>query len=87
MEQSIGIAFAEPFVYLDTENRDLSSIQKQLKLPEKVEAPVKEGEVAGYAVYTLNGQEIGKTEIIYTESAEKASFKDYFMQAITYLLF
>ncbi len=87
LAQSVGIAFARPFTYLDTENRDISGIQKELQLPEVVEAPIKAGDVAGYAVYTLNGQEIGKTEILYTESVEKAGFKDYFMQAITYLLF
>ena len=85
--QGVPIAFKEPFVYLDTDNRDLSGIQKSLELPEKASAPVKAGDVAGYAIYTLNGQQIGKTEIIYTESIEKADFIDYFKQAITYLLF
>jgi len=85
--QGAPIAFKEPFVYLDTDNRDLSGIQKSLELPEKASAPVKAGDVAGYAIYTLNGQQIGKTEIIYTESIEKADFIDYFKQAITYLLF
>lgn len=87
LKQGAGIAFKEPFVYLDTQNRDISAIQKELQLPEVVEAPVKEGDVAGYAVYTLNGKEIGKTEIIYTESIEKAGFLDYFKQALTYMLF
>ncbi|MBQ8039924.1 MAG: D-alanyl-D-alanine carboxypeptidase, partial [Lachnospiraceae bacterium] len=81
LEQNVGIAFKEPFVYLDTENRDLSAVQKVLELPELVEAPVKEGDVAGYAVYSLNGMELGKTEIIYTETMEKATFKDYFRKA------
>ena len=87
LQQGVGVAFSGPFSYLDTENRDISGIQKELQLPEVVEAPIQAGDVAGYAVYSLNGQEIGKTEIIYTESVEKAGFKDYFMQAITYLLF
>ena len=87
LEQSVGIAFKEPFVYLDIENRDISAIQKSLELPERVEAPVAEGDVAGYAVYTLNGKELGRTEIVYTESMERAAFKDYFMQALAYLLF
>ncbi len=87
LQQGVGIAFKEPFVYLDTENRDLSGIQKSLELPEVVEAPVAEGNVAGYAVYTLNGKEIGRTEIVYTESFEKASFGDYFRLAFAYMLF
>ncbi len=87
LEQSVGISFKEPFVYLDTENRDISGIQKELQLPDVVEAPVKEGETVGYAVYTLNGKEIGKTEIIFKETIEKAGFMDYFKQAFMYLLF
>lgn len=87
LEQSAGIAFKEPFVYLDTENRDLSAVQKTLELPQQVEAPVKEGDVAGYAIYSLNGMELGKTEIIYTETIEKATFKDYFMKALQDMLF
>ncbi len=87
LKKEAGIAFKEPFVYLDTQNRDISAIQKELQLPEVVEAPVKEGDVVGYAVYSLNGKEIGKTEIIYTESIEKAGFLDYFKQALTYMLF
>lgn len=87
LEKSIGIAFKEPFVYLDVENRDISTIQKTLELPEIVEAPIKEGEVAGFAVYTLNGKEIGRIEIVFTESLDKADFKDYFKQALRYILF
>jgi len=87
LEKSVGIAFKEPFVYLDIENRDISAIQKELQLPEIVNAPIREGEVAGYAVYTLNGKEIGRTEILYTQSVEKAELMDYFRQAIRYLMF
>ena len=36
LKQGVGIAFKEPFVYLDTENRDISAIQKTLELPERV---------------------------------------------------
>ncbi len=87
VEKSAGVAFKEPFVYLDTENRDLSAIQKNLQLPEVVEAPVQEGGVVGYAIYTLNGQEIGKTEIVFTKTIEKANFLDYFKEAFTHILF
>ena len=87
LENSVGISFKAPFVYLDTQNRDLTKVQKVLELPEQVEAPVKEGDVAGYAVYFLDGKEIGKTEIIYTENMEKATFMDYFKKAFQDMLF
>ena len=58
-----------------------------MELPQQVEAPVKEGSVAGYAIYSLNGTEIGKTEIVYTETMEKATFMDYFRKAFEDILF
>lgn len=87
LQKQAPIAFKEPFVYLDVENRDISGIQKSLELPEYTQAPVTKGDVAGYAVYTLQGIEIGRTEIIYTENIEKASFTDYFRQVIAWMLF
>lgn len=87
LEEDVSIAFKEPFVYLDVENKDLSGIQKTLELPEFVEAPVEEGDVAGFAVYTLNGKEIGRTEIVFNESMEKAGFMDYFRKALEQMFF
>ncbi|MCD8379317.1 MAG: D-alanyl-D-alanine carboxypeptidase [Lachnospiraceae bacterium] len=76
------IAYSEEFRYLDTENRDLTQIVKSIELPEKVQAPVAEGQTAGYAVYSLNGQEIGRVEIVYTENIDAASFRDYYQFAV-----
>lgn len=87
IEKYASVAFKEPFIYLDTENRDLSQIQKSLTLPEVLEAPIKEGDVIGYATYTLYDKEIGKTEIVCTKSIEKAGFLDYFKAAFTYMMF
>ena len=87
LELTVPVSFKEPFVYLDTENRDISAIQKELQLPDYVDAPVKEGDVAGYAVYTLHGKEIGRTEIIFNHSVEKAGFTDYLKYIWQRLLF
>lgn len=87
IEKSATVAFKEPFVYLDTENRDLSQIQKSLTLPEVIEAPINKGDTVGYATYTLYDKEIGKTDIICTQTIEKAHFLDYFKAAFTYMMF
>lgn len=87
LQEEVTIAFQEPFVYLDLSGNDLSCVQKQLELPEYVQAPVKEGEIAGYAVYTLKEQEIGRVAIIYTQDVQKASFGDYVYQVFTWALF
>ncbi|MCD7805741.1 MAG: D-alanyl-D-alanine carboxypeptidase, partial [Lachnospiraceae bacterium] len=77
IEKEAGVAYSGAFRYLDTENRDISRIEKSFELPQTVEAPVEEGQTAGYAVYSLNGQEIGRTQIVYTQSVEEASLWDF----------
>ncbi len=71
------IVYKEAFRYLDTEGNDINQIQKEVKLPQEVEAPVREGEIAGRAVYTLNGREIGSVDILFAETVEKATYRDY----------
>ena len=46
-------------------------------LEETVEAPVKRGDVLGYLVYKLDGEELGRVTIIAAEDMEAAAFLDY----------
>lgn len=71
------VAYKEAFSYLDLAGNDVSQIQKELRLPESVEAPVREGDIAGKAVYMLNGKELGSVELVFTASVEKAAYRDY----------
>lgn len=81
-EKQVAIGYAGPFRYLDTKGQDLSSITKELELPETVAAPVKEGDPAGRVVYKINNTEIGSLDIRYLHSVEKAGFQDYFLEAL-----
>ncbi len=85
VEESVAVRFVDEFHYLDILGRDLTQITKELELPKVVEAPVEEGDVAGHAVYMLNGEEIGRLEIVYESSCEKADFLDYFWKAINFV--
>lgn len=67
--------------YLDTEGHDLSAIEKQLSLPESVEAPINEGDIIGEAVYTLNGSQLGTVPIRAATSIEQAGFGFFFVRA------
>ena len=58
VEESVSLHYAEEFRYLDVTGRDLSAVEKELKLPGSVKAPVTEGETAGQAVYRIGGEEI-----------------------------
>ena len=64
----------EDFRYLDTDGNDLAGIQRSIQLADTVTAPVQEGETAGYLVYTLDGKEIGKSELVFDKSVEKAGY-------------
>ena len=44
---------------------------------ETVEAPVREGDVLGYLVYRLDGEEIGRVPVTAAQDVEKAGFFDY----------
>lgn len=82
VEESVSLHYAEEFRYLDVTGRDLSAVEKELKLPENVEAPVTEGETAGVAVYRIGGEEIGRVAVLYDASVEKAGFGDYFKKVL-----
>lgn len=76
-EETVGIVYKEAFRYLDLKGNDVSRIEKKLVLPESVEAPVREGDIAGKAVYVLDGREIGSVEILFAGTVEKATYRDY----------
>lgn len=82
----VSIRYGSPFRYLDVEGSDLSAVTKELQLPESVSAPIQEQDLAGKAVYKLNGAEIGSVDILFDESVEEAHFKDYFLRALELLL-
>lgn len=82
VEESVSLHYAEEFRYLDVTGRDLSAVEKELKLPESVKAPVTEGETAGQAVYRIGGEEIGRIAVLYDASVEKAGFGDYFKKVL-----
>lgn len=77
VKEQAAVGFLEPFIYLDIQGRDLEKVEKKLLLPQSVVAPVSEGEKAGEAVYYLDGNEIGRCDIVFFQSVDKAKYKDY----------
>ena len=77
LTEQVKLKFAGPFRYLDTKGNDLSKVEVNIKLPEKAEAPVQEGGKAGEVIYSLNGSMLGKVDILFAESVEKAGYADY----------
>jgi len=86
VEDYVTIKYQGPFKYLDIKGSDLSQIEKVLNLPEKLTAPINEGDAVGEAVYRLNGERIGSVSIFSAQTVEKAGYVDYLGKALRLLL-
>lgn len=75
VEDSVATMQKEPFTYVDTSGADLSAIERRAVWGKNLKAPVKEGDKVGEAVYTLNGEEIGRVDIVAAESVEPISYQ------------
>lgn len=87
VEDVLYLTYAGPFEYLDTQGSNLNEIQKEISLPDCVEAPVAEGDAIGEAVYKLDGTRIGSVSILAAKGVDKAEYKDYWKKVwILYLM-
>ena len=86
IEDNVPLKYEGGFHYLDTGKQDLSTITKELDLPETVQAPINIGDIAGTVIYKLNGTELGRVNILYDASIEEAHFKDYFLRVLSSFL-
>ena len=86
-KEEISVQSEYPFRYLDVEGKDLSQITREIRVQEKVKAPVEEGQVAGEIVYSLNGEWIGSVPLLYDMSVNEANYLHYLKMIISrYLL-
>lgn len=86
VEKSVPLCYEGEFRYVDTDGNDLGLVEKMIHLPEYAPAPVAKGQVAGEAVYFLNGKAIGSVPILFDADVEKAKYIDYLKEGLWYLL-
>lgn len=86
VQESVPLAYDSSFSYLDVDGNDVEMIQKNLLLPQSAKAPIRSGEKAGEAQYTLNGKVIGSVPILYAASVKKAVYQDYLGKILRYFL-
>lgn len=77
IKEEVGCKYKEEFRYLDTRGKNLEKVEKKTEYKENLSAPIKKGEVLGKALYFLEEEKIGETDIISTEAVKKAEFWDY----------
>ena len=86
-QEQVKVGFREPFRYVETGGGDLSQMEKELVLPQSVEAPVQAGDMAGEMRYKLGGKVVGSSPIYFAEDVELATYKDYLLKVLDVLLF
>lgn len=77
VEELVPCRYEDKFNYLDTAGADFSSVKKEIKLPEELEAPLAKGDIAGEAQYFLDGKQIGSVKLLVDGDVAKAGFLDY----------
>ena len=73
----VEVQYGDSFTFLGLHGENFTNIEKEVIMQENIEAPVESGDVLGYLVYRLDGQEIGRVEILAAQNVEKAGFFDY----------
>lgn len=81
VEETVEAEYREEFSFLGLHGEDFSKIEKEITLEENLEAPVRTGDVLGYLIYKLDGEELGRVAIIAAGDVEKAGFFDYWKRA------
>ena len=72
VKNSVKVAY-EPFS-LVSEKSKASKIEYKTELPDSVSAPIKNGDKVGEVVFTLDGKEVGRSDVYATEDVEKIGF-------------
>lgn len=73
---------ADKFSYLCVKGRSPEEIKKELIMYEKVEAPMKSGAKIGEVVYYYQNEEIGRLDIVASETVDKAGYRDCFIKVL-----
>mgnify|MGYP002796257495 FL=1 len=76
VEETVPVERSNTFSYLDTEGTGVNGIERAIVMEEPINAPVRKGDVVGHIVYSLDGNELGRTELIAGADVETAGFLD-----------
>jgi len=77
VEETVELEYREPFTFLGLHGENFDTIEKEVCMEETLEAPIAAGDVLGYLVYRMDGQEMGRVAIVAANSVEEAGFFDY----------
>ena len=82
IDDEVSLITAKEFSCLFMNGEDTSEITSGIELLTDVKAPVKQGDVLGQLVYSLNGNPIGCVDIVAGNSVRKADYFDFLLKAV-----
>lgn len=77
VEDTVPLRYEGGFSYLGLNGEDFGAVEKELMLPEQMEAPVEPGMKAGVLRYQLGGKTLGEVQILTDGEVKKAGYLDY----------
>ena len=86
VEEEAAGEYAGTFSYLSTTGQDLTDMKKKWYAKTEIEAPVEKGQQIGELVYYLDGQELGKIEIVAAKAVDRADYLHYVKKGFGYWL-
>lgn len=75
-EKSVPLAYEKQFQYLNTDGETIGKVEKKLKIHREVKAPLKKGSQAGEMIYSADGKELGRVQILYARTIGQATYLD-----------
>ena len=70
------VKYEKTFQYLSCDGKAIGDVQTKLNLNSQAQAPIKAGDIAGTLEYYENGRKLGEINILFTETIEKATYKN-----------
>jgi len=81
MKKQVTVGVKEQFSYL-AKKEEKVKIERVIELPQQLKAPVLQGDSVGKIRYLIDGKEIGFTDILAKQDAERIGFADLFKFAL-----
>ncbi len=80
-KQQVDIAIKDEFTTIGAKGNK-NSLESKINLIDALNAPVEKGAKAGEIIYSVDGKEVGKSDLVTTESIKKATFGQIFKNLI-----
>ncbi len=77
VDDAVELRYEGTFAYLGLHGEDFNAVERTLKLPESLQAPVEEGQAAGVVEYHIGGEKLGELPVVTAGSVRDAKFGDY----------